>query len=307
MDTSVVLKSMVDQARMVVLKAVASATDSPAPATKAEDRLKNSVSPPLPLDESMPDARAPAPINDSARLQKARSSALRLNSGLHGRTLTSSSSNVATSELGMRKVRSVRWDGPPTPTSALAPTPNPDRLSTMQESAANKLKSFKSFGRPHGGEFGSGPRNATFGEYGRPASAGLWGRDGRLAAHPMPWQVPAVDTVTGNVVGGSADMNATFDNMLQGRVSSSRTQSSASLSSPFFNRDDNRGAADSSRRSAAGSSGRSAAAMAGAALLGRIPSSSSVNNGGSTPPRQSFSLPRTATAMENSLMKKWSS
>lgn len=296
-EKSVVLKSMVDQARMVVLKAVASATNIPVPVTTVLPK-KSLASKPLPAEESASDSSSssatvgtfqnstslsPATEEASTRLQKARTSALRLNSVLHGRSLVGSSStnSLSAPEPGVRKVRSVRWDHPiqaPRLTSALAPTPNPNKIRVVH--TANKLKSFKSFGRPHAGDFGSGPRNATFGEYGRPANAGMWGRDGRLAAHPMPGQNAAVDTM-GNMVGGSADKNATFDNLLHRRNSSTQ----AAKLNPFLG-------------SQEGEGGRSAAAS-GAALLGRT--TTPAGNGSPT----GSSIPRTATALESSLLNNW--
>lgn len=290
LDTSVVLKSMVDQARMVVLKAVASATDTPVnmAAAAIEPPISQvAIVPPVSAGESTRTA-VYAPAKESARLQKARTSALRLNSVLHGKPLAGSVSSLGLAgqpDVGIRKVRSVRWDHPaPAPklTSALAPTPNLDKVRMVQSS--NKLKSFKSFGRPHAGDFGSGPHNATFGEYGRPANAGTWGRDGRLAAHPTPGLNSAVDD-RGNLVGGSADLNATFDTLL------SRNSGSAAGLPP---------SAGLQRGESGGS--RSAAASAGAAMLGRsaVPSS-----GGGFPHKPTTGLPRTATALEQSLIKKW--
>ena len=98
----------------------------------------------------------------------------------------------------------------------------------------------------------------------------MWGRDGRLAAHPMPGQSAAVDPM-GNLAGGSADKNATFDN-------------EATKLNPLLKKD--------------GGGSRSAAAS-GAALLGR---STTPSSDGSFP--ESL-MPRTATALENSMMKKW--
>jgi hypothetical protein len=207
---------MVDQARVVVLKAVCSATKTPV----HDAKQPGTASPPplFPVQEepesSITTAKSlsgfrsalnlsPAVVNQSERLQKARSSALQLNSVLHGKT--PGTANVST---GPRKVRSVKWDNPlQLPKLPAAETPD----AKKQRMAANaaKLKSFKSFGRPHAGDFGSGPKNATFGEFGRP-SAGVWGRDGRLAQHPVPMQSAVHDDDQMGLT-AIADKNATFD------------------------------------------------------------------------------------------------
>lgn len=299
LDTSVVLKSMVDQARMVVLKAVASATDAHVSPPKMESPKKTPVAAKPPAAEiSSTDTHAASstinigsfraaislsPASESTRLQKARSSALRLNSVLHGKSLTGSASGNnlrgPSDSSGVRTVRSVRWDHLQAPklTSALAP--NPKKVRMVQ--STNKLKSFKSFGRPHAGDFGSGPRNATFGEYGRPASAGLWGRDGRLSQHPAPGLIGAVDD-QGNLAGGSADMNATFD---LGNDSNSKTQSEKV--NPLLHQGEDITC--------------SSAAASGAALLGL--STTSAGRDKSPPPGSS--MQRTATALESTLIKKW--
>lgn len=214
------LSSMVDQARVLVFKAVATATKSSLPPSAvtgsqagtdpaADPSAEHSQVTPTPTSQphSLSGFRSALNIssneeepeqNQSPRLQKARSSALRLNSILYGNNNGSKSSST-----GARRMRSVKWDSPlqlPTLSSALAPNPKKQRVA---QSAA-KLKSFKSFGRPHAGDFGSGPRNATFGDYG--GRTHLWGRDGRLAHHPSPMQA---ETPTGMT--GVADRNATFD------------------------------------------------------------------------------------------------
>ena len=286
-DARVLLKSMVDQARIVVLKAVATATN-----TSVNDlpnltgkREEENVKPAPATTEVLGSFRSalmlPRSGNDQ-RLQKARASALRLNRVLHGKQ-----PKKAPPSLGTRKARSaaIKWDNPgPTPrlNSTLAPTPNRKRSE-----AAALLTSYKSFGRPHAGDFGSGPRNATFNDYGGRVSTGQWGRDGRLAAHPTPFMEAAVHPTTGDLKGGSMDRNATFDSQA---LSSLRNNLLASV--PF------------------GSTSSSAASVAaGAALLwaGRTESSSpsQLPLGG-----QAFrhspsatTLTRSATVLEKSLME----
>ena len=139
--------------------------------------------------------------SSSPRLEKARSSALRLNSVLHG---TTGGNESAT---GIRKHRSVQWDNSmelPSIKSSLTPGPN-KRPRISQTST--RLKSFKSFGRPHAEDTAAGPRNATFGDFGRKP---VWGRDGRLMNHPTPQnslERSRQDTMGVKVTG---DVNATF-------------------------------------------------------------------------------------------------
>ena len=334
LDTGVFLKSMVDQARMIVLKAVSSATATQIPSTSSalaskmeinattDSLIVSKITKPLLPVASRDEQSISIPKRTTAeqeRMQKARKSAFRLNSVLHGKPLKGSVSSITLGSSGsggntsglqndqsMRKVTSIRWDNSvqnPKFTSALTLSPNIS-IIPGSDRKRNKLESFKSFGRPHGGDFGSGPRNATFGEYGRPAFAGAWGRDGRLAAHPMPSKNAAVDAM-GNLVGGSADLNATFDNVVIPNSGKKRGFDSTQYLSQGMDATTAIGAY------------RSSAASAGAALLGRLsnpPPSSSSSSSGSTSTLQQLSqtrisepnLQRTATALESSLMKKWS-
>jgi hypothetical protein len=322
LDTSVFLKSMVDQARMVVLKAVASVTETPLGAKEPSDdssirpppssTTTSTATPSTPTLSNRMSTKRPT-TTELTRMQKARKSALRLNRVLHGKPLKGSASSIALGSSGsdstgglrqentIPKVSSVRWDTSIQSSkfvSSLSISPYANSKSTTDSGTKHKLESYKSFGRPHGGDFGSGPRNATFGEYGRPAFAGLWGRDGRLAAHPMPSKNAAVDSM-GNLVGGSADLNATFDHTLLSNKGSSRGfESSQFISSQIH-----------------GELGgyRSSAALAGAALLGRLSTTSSfsmlpdsTSDQQMHPPSSESTMVRSATALESSLMKKLS-
>jgi hypothetical protein len=196
LDTGALLDSMVQQARMVVFKAVSKATAATDAITGAADpkggpRIKldpgsatsstlSGFSSALNLSSGSSSV-PPGQHQPGHRLQKARSSALRLNSVLQGDT----SKGPGTSPLEKsRKSRSIQWDHPMDLPKMKIPTiPVSKRQRVAQTSA--RLASFKSFGRPHGGDFGSGPRNATFGDFGRKP---IWGRDGKLANHPTPMQ-----------------------------------------------------------------------------------------------------------------------
>lgn len=216
LDVKALLTNMVEQARLVVFHAVASATKTTVPAhSNGPSPEEEVVSQPVMQDSSIASAKSLAGFRSalslsqsdaekSPRLQKAQASALRLNSVLHGKAQDREPNETAQNLLGQRKSRSIKWDTPlqlPKLNAALAPSPKKSRRA---ETAA-RLKSFKSFGRPHGGDFGSGPRNATFGEYGRQA---VWGRDGRLAHHPMPMQQAGSNDGLSNIV--KAERNATF-------------------------------------------------------------------------------------------------
>lgn len=187
LDTGKMLDSMVEQARMVVFKAVAKATSATeelqADPPSGVDMLEK-------LDLGSPSATAvlsgfssavnisnppPGPHKPTHRSQKAQSSLLKINSVLQ------SGEGKQNGNLG-RKTKNIQWDvlmDLPKVKPQTTPSPKRQRVTNT----ANRLTSFKSFGRPHAGDFGSGPRNATFGDFGRKP---IWGRDGRLANHPTP-------------------------------------------------------------------------------------------------------------------------
>lgn len=238
---------MVDQARLVVFKAVANATKLAMPESlvgvaesmkSAHSSICTSNTTPMPVGADASNSSLSRVSNLSGfrsalsltspadqvtpSLQKARSSALKLNSVLYGKSNGSSScASIATTKLGERRNRSVKWDGTlqlPRLVSQLDSAPTPDAKKMRMSENANKLKSFKSFGRPHAGVFGSGPRNATFGEYSR---AHLWGRDGRMAHHPMPMEAAARNQLGMSQM--TADKNATFDFSTTSALSQSHT------------------------------------------------------------------------------------
>lgn len=140
-----------------------------------------------------PPAPKEGPHQPAHRALKAKSSSLRL-----GSVLSSSTSQ-------MQKTRSVQFN-----TADLkmklpgSSSPKRQKLATTA-----RLTSFKSFGRPHAGDFGAegGPKNATFGNFG--GSQGFWGRDGKLASKPRP-MLPSetTDMLTSQT---RRNANATFD------------------------------------------------------------------------------------------------
>ena len=246
LDTGVMLSSMIDQARLIVFKAVANVTKAklpPSMSTASVGPTKDSTTTDgtakekkqvLQLEPSLPGNVAARltgfrsslglstmPVTDTPpTLQKARNSALRLNSILLGKP----DKDGKPTQLGMRKGRSIQWSSPAQmPT---IPAPLATKKQRMAENAA-KLTSIKSFGRPHGGDFGSGPRNATFGEYGQ--GARMWGRDGRMAHHPLPMQSSmGVDSDSVGLT-GLVERNATFDLSRTPTTSSARMGTASAL------------------------------------------------------------------------------
>ncbi|GKY91030.1 hypothetical protein MPSEU_000075800 [Mayamaea pseudoterrestris] len=230
LDTGIMLSCMIDQARLIVFKAVANVTKAKLPSSMStvgvgstEDHANTDSSSkekpakqgnlfhqaepsPAPtrlttgFKSSLGLSTLPVASAASPTLQKARNSALRLNSILLGKP----DSQSKPAQLGMRKGRSVQWGSPAQIPTIAAPLAT--KKQRMIENAA-KLTSIKSFGRPHGGDFGSGPRNATFGEYGQ--GVRMWGRDGRMAHHPLPMQCAVMDDQVG--LTGIVERNATFD------------------------------------------------------------------------------------------------
>jgi len=229
LDTGTLLESMVKEARMVVFNAVAKAT-STSNSMSIDSDLKISdptrLNAPSQLSEFSSALKLSASSSGKAasgggggqqsatnegvhrpshRNLKAKSSSLKLGNVLStAAPISSTTDQHALSIDKMKKSRSVQFDGHVDLKAKPAAIPTPKRLK-MASTA--RLTSFKSFGRPHAGDFGSGPKNATFGDFG--GSQNFWGRDGKLASHPKP-MLPSetTDMMTSQT---RKNANATFD------------------------------------------------------------------------------------------------
>lgn len=228
LDSGALVGSMVEKARLVVFKTVASVTAADLKVKRPEPD-PSAAAPMLNLSGGFSSSLrlTTTQATNSPRLAKARSSALRLNSVLQG-----TSAGTGDNAHGIRKQRSVQWDHPMELPSIQGSVPPCQKKPRMEETA-NRLKSFKSFGRPHADDNMSGPRNATFGDFGRKP---IWGRDGKLANHPMP--VNALDRTREDLQMGekvTGSVNATFGapstatSRLLAGVSSNRNASVARL------------------------------------------------------------------------------
>lgn len=219
LDTGILLESMVKEARMVVFNAVSKATSASKAISLDSDSLKNSEgmkkNPPSQLSSGFNSALKLSPsqarIASSLKLpglkegkhqpahrsMKAHNSSLRLNRVLSTSTIQKTRSvQFGTLDLKAKGVNAFR--------------PPPKRQHEEQKLATTaKLTSFKSFGRPHAGDFGSdgGPKNATFANFG--GSKKYWGRDGKLASKPRPMlPTETTDMMTSQT---RRNANATFD------------------------------------------------------------------------------------------------
>ena len=125
LDSGKFLSALVEQVRILVLKAVASATKTsvPLPGESGTNGQQAATSiQPDTAQRGLSTFRSVLNLNpknepssqQSPALMKAQSSALRLNSVLHG-----DKSKDISSGLGLRKYRSVHWDSPGTVRSIL--------------------------------------------------------------------------------------------------------------------------------------------------------------------------------------------
>jgi len=267
LDTAPLLESLVEQARLVVFKAVARATKADEKAMAAKQGIGSStsisgnsgsdkISPLTPRSQTPSSlnlgfksalnlSSTPETQNEPMRLKKARSSALRLNQILHGsgksEEKNSSQHNADVPMMNeplskTRKTRSVRWNHPMEAPSR--DTSNfPDAKRQRMIASAAKLRSTKSFGKPYAA--GSQPGNATFGEFGRISSSDpIWGRDGKLRFHPTPDLHEQQDLSPG----AKSNVNASFENQrtrlssLHGLTRNSRKSEQQSAESGAFAR-----------------------------------------------------------------------
>lgn len=204
LDAKTFLASMVDQARLAVFRTVAKVTTGDSKPAAINPPSKPVPPPVAQISGGFSNTLrlTPAAASNSPLLEKARSSALRLNSVLQG-NIADRSDNSA----GIRKQRSVQWDMPMDLPSIKKTTSPPSPKKPRMAQTQCRLKSFKSFGRPHAEDSNSGPRNATFANYGRKP---IWGRDGKLANHPTPMNAleQSRQDLMGVKITGS--VNATF-------------------------------------------------------------------------------------------------
>lgn len=199
LDTANLLESMVYHSRMVVFHAVSKATDSETP--KKGEGMKGKAPSPLAQARIASSLKLPGvregQHQPAHRTMKAHNSSLKLNKVLSSQVLSPST---------MQKTRSVQFGTLDLKAKGEDPNAEPKRQKLQ---TTNKLTSFKSFGRPHAGDFGSdgGPKNATFANFG--GSKQYWGRDGKLSSRPRP-QLPSetTDMMTSQL---RRNANATFD------------------------------------------------------------------------------------------------
>jgi len=224
LKTEVLLESMVKEARMVVFNAVAKATSGSkmdVKALKNNDFMKANTSS-QPLSKGL---NSGLNLPSSARMQGSglasyASTGLMRGAQKKGMHQQHRSIKAHNSSLKLEKVlststiqkeRSVQFNNFDMKTNNLHlkakvvdADPKRQKLATR-----TKLTSFKSFGRPHAGDFdsGGGPKNATFANFG--GSQKFWGRDGKLASKPMP-MLPSdtIDSMTSQV---RRNANATFE------------------------------------------------------------------------------------------------
>eukprot|EP00542_Grammatophora_oceanica_P020579 CAMPEP_0194048794 /NCGR_PEP_ID=MMETSP0009_2-20130614/28566_1 /TAXON_ID=210454 /ORGANISM="Grammatophora oceanica, Strain CCMP 410" /LENGTH=575 /DNA_ID=CAMNT_0038694779 /DNA_START=79 /DNA_END=1806 /DNA_ORIENTATION=- len=290
LDTGAFLESMVEQARLVVFKVVARATKVEVDRKKTGGASTSNEAPASSLSGfgSSLNLSSTNLTSDSPRLKKARASALRLNSILQSNAaMKNSSGNGSSNRLDVqgtplsktRKMRSVQWEHPlALPSKDASNFPDPKRQRVLQ--STSRLRSYKSFGRPHGGgSESSGPKNATFGDFGRTGGP-TWDRHGRLLNHPKPG-------------GGGVGLSSRMSSLETGTGEESSRNA-------IFDLPGSGGGAVKKPRMA------SASALAGASLLGhtRAGSVRSLSRGSSFSRGVPSTIPRTATALESWLMNK---
>lgn len=214
MDTRALLEAMVKEARMVVFNAVAKATNASKSLPMDSSPMKNEGiqrNRPSPLRSGFASTSV---LGSSLKLSPSQARMLK-QPGVAGQYRPSHRSmkahnsslklNKVLSSAAMQKTRSVQFGRLDLKAKGVNIVPESQRLANT-----TKLTSFKSFGRPHAGDFGSdgGPKNATFANFGGGGGA-YWGRNGKLASKPRP-MLPSEtqDMLTSQV---RRNQNATFD------------------------------------------------------------------------------------------------
>lgn len=198
LDTGMLLESMVKEARMVVFNAVAKVTCSKA----------------LDIDTSSVDSLKISPGESSIALtnDKFRQPAHRSLKSNHSSHRINNILSTATSTAPVEKLiksRSVQFYGDIDSSRSKTSTGGPAKKRQKQQLATTaRLTSFKSFGRPHAGDFESvQEKNATFSTFG--GSQNFFGRDGRLASRPKPMLSSEIQDILTSQSLRTA--NATFD------------------------------------------------------------------------------------------------
>jgi len=217
LKTEVLLEAMVKEARMVVFNAVAKATSGSKTdlnALKTSDGLKTSPRSPLPQGlgkKGLTSARFASSglllqkgmHRPPHRFMKAQNSSLQLEKVLSSSAMTSPTAST------FQKTRSVQFKNMDLKANLELKARQAEDTKRQKLATATRLTSFKSFGRPHAGDFdsGGGPKNATFANFG--GSQNFWGRDGKLASKPMP-MLPSdtIDSITSQT---RKNANATFE------------------------------------------------------------------------------------------------
>ncbi len=222
LSANALVDSMVEKARLLVSRALARMTQTTADSSASQPAsILHSASHGTLIDATFHRRKVesgplvPPTISEerpiSPRLQKIKSAALRFSEVLEGKPLSRESSfemNCAPTTVMMPSAK-VELKGSQNLESILMLPPRP-RNDIARRGTTSKLKSFQSFGRPHGSDFQSFTGNATFANFGYSLEP-MWGRDGKLRRHPVPQQggeMPKLDSFSST--GTASSKNAMF-------------------------------------------------------------------------------------------------
>lgn len=221
LNANALLDSMVEKARLLVSRALAQMTQATAdnavsqPASMLHSASQGSlIEATFKRKKVESEANVPPTISEEAstspRLQKIKSTAMHFSEVLEGKPLSRESSFdtdqaptsvMFHSKVGLRDSQTLE--------SILLLPPRP-RNDITRRGTTSKLKSFQSFGRPHGSDHQSFSGNATFANFGY-STEPTWGRDGKLRRHPIPQQggdIPKLDSFSS--AGTASSKNAMF-------------------------------------------------------------------------------------------------